>query len=107
MTDGVRVPRSELETPDIVEELAIKQPNGVFTGGGRLFVREVASHSKNLLFISDSGNIWAVDKAKSLLPEKFPAFKDKTPASIMFGSNFSMALIQVGENTGDNKPVNK
>ena len=112
VTDRGRVLRSELETPEKVEELAIKQPNlccphGVVEDGGRLFVREVASHSKNLLFISDSGKVWAVDEAKSLLPEKLPAFENKTPVSIMCGSNFSIALIQDCENPGDNKPASK
>lgn len=110
VTDRGRVLRSELETPEKVEELAIKQPNlccphGVVEDGGRLFVREVASHSKNLLFISDSGKVWAVDETKSLLPEKLPAFENKTPVSIICGSNFSIALIQDCENPGDIKPM--
>lgn len=99
VTDRGRVLRSELETPEKVEELAIKQPNlccphGVVEDGGRLFVREVSSHSKNLLFISDSGKVWSLDENKSLLPDKLPAFENKVPISIMCGSNFSIALIQ-------------
>jgi amyotrophic lateral sclerosis 2 protein len=106
VTDRGRVLRSELETPEKVEELAIKQPNlccphGVVEDGGRLFVREVSSHSKNLLFISDSGKVWAVDESKSLLPDKLPAFENKVPISIMCGSNFSTALIQDCENSND------
>lgn len=106
VTDRGRVLRSELETPEKVEELAIKQPNlccphGVVEDGGRLFVREVSSHSKNVLFISDSSKIWAVDETKSLLPDKLPAFENKVPISIMCGTNFSVALVQDFENPTD------
>lgn len=107
VTDRGRVLRSELETPEKVEELAIKQPNlccphGIVEDGGRLFVREVASHSKNLLFISDSAQVWTIDENKSLQPDRLPAFENKVPISIMCGSNFSIALIQNSENSSDN-----
>ena len=109
VTDRGRVLRSELETPEKVGELAIKRPDlscphGFIEDGGRLFVREVASHSKQLLFISDSGEVWSVDENKSLEPEKLPAFDNKTPVSIMCGTNFSMALLQNNNNNNDNRP---
>ena len=110
VTDRARVLRSELETPEKVEELAIKEPSlccphGVMEDGGRLFVREVASHSKSLLFISDSGKIWTVDETKSLQPDKLPALENKLPISIMCGSNFSVALIQDHKNLLENKAI--
>lgn len=103
VSDRGKVLRSELSTPEKVEELTVKKPSlccphGFLEDGERLLVREVASHSKITLFVSDTGQVWAFDENKNMQPDQIPTFKNKAPISIHAGSNFSIALIEDTQN---------
>ena len=98
VTDRGRVLRSTLATPEKVEEFKVKPQylcaHGICEDGARLIVRELASHSHNILLISDSGKIWTINESNSQHPTEIKALKDKTLLSIASGNNFSAVLAQ-------------
>lgn len=101
VSDRGKILKSELSTPEKVEELIIKKPSlccphGVFEEGERLLVQKITSHSKITLLVSDTGQIWMLDENKNLQPEQIPAFKNKIPVSVQSGSNFCVVLVEDG-----------
>ena len=98
VTDRGRVLRSDLVTPEKVEEFKVKPQfvcsHGVCENGARLITRELSCHSQRILLVSDSGKIWTIDDSKSKHPSTIPALEDKTLLSVVSGNDFSAVLVQ-------------
>ena len=110
VTDRGRVLKSELLTPEKVEELLVNKPklscpHGVWEDGERLVIREIASNVKHIILVSDSGQVWLVNEEKSQHLELLLTFCDKTPLSIVCGKDFSVALVQEQFEPGNNASV--
>ena len=106
VTDRGRVLRSNLVTPEKVEEFKVKPKylcsHGICENGTRLVIRELSSYLQNILIISDSGKIWTIDEAKAEHPSTIQNLRDKTLISIASGDNFNAVLVQEYVELDDN-----